>query len=418
MPQTHVAMKRASVGLALLLVTAGCGDRTGFEKPGSSTSRSRRGDTVFVTTKGDGVWGPAHDAVEEFRVPANSKETTFGQIGAIAATGDGGVLVYDTKAPEGKILRQFDSAGKFVRNIGHEGRGPGEYSGEMMTIAESHGAIVIRDVVARIINRYGPDGKSLGGFSIGHSAGIGDVAVGDDGSIYTAAPRAVARPVQGPPTGQPLFHYDPTGQLLDSVPGKPWLISAASRGGYSPYAAHEIRFALADGRVVVGRTDKLGFLIFDPVGKSPALVAEHTVPPVPYLNDELKQRQKSQQAEVHISVDGERIQNPSAASSIPKFKLPLLTIHGDIDGRIWISTPGPSEKVPERCTAWVDERCIANGSYGQSISFMVFQSDGAFLGEIRFPKRTAQRAYFGNHAWMIVRDSDDVPTLARFRLNK
>jgi hypothetical protein len=47
----------------------------------------------------------------------------------------------------------------------------------------------------------------------------------------------------------------------------------------------------------------------------------------------------------------------------------------------------------------------------------VIRADGTFLGEIRFPKRSGQPAFFGDYAWSIAFDDDDVPFLVKYRLH-
>jgi hypothetical protein len=395
--------------------TASCG-----EKADSTSSRAdgthARADTTVVTSQGDGIWGPAHDVVEVLRVTTNTKETTFGQVRGLEAAPDGGVFVYDAKGPDGGIIRRFDANGKFVRNIGRDGHGPGEYSGEIVRVHESNGVIAIRD--EQTINRFTANGKFINGFSVGRSAGFYDVAQGADGSIYTTAPRTRSVPRRGePPPAQTVFHYNSTGGLLDSIAGTPWLVTRAPTPNVlSPVQLHETRFALSDGRVIVGRSDRLGFLVIAPNGTGAPLIAEYQTPPVPYLADERAQLRAAQRRAVNV--DGERMANPDLDADVPQFKPPLISIRPDGDGRIWIMTPGPSTKLAEpRCNSFVDNRCVGKTSYTQSSRLLGFRADGAFLGEIRFSKQTSLRAFAGDYAWSLGLDDDDVPFLVKYRLH-
>ena len=404
---------RSAVALVCAVICIACGS----SRDGQSRDTGRAsGDTTVVLSKGDGVWGPVHDLTEVLRVPGNTKETTFGRIQNLAAAADGGVFVFDTKGPDGAIVRQFDANGRFVRNIGREGHGPGEYSGPVVSVVESNGVIVVRDMAT--ISRFLSSGKFIDGFSIGHSAGIIDVAQAADGSIYTTAPRTVERPRPGQQNArrvQPVFHYDSAGRLVDSSAGE-WLhMNAQSGNPPSSFAAHETRFSLSDGRVVVGRSDVLGFLVIDPSRRHVPLLAKYDAPPVPYPHDQLIELQAAQRKP--IDAGGERLPNPDAAAEVTKFKLPLISIRPDRDGRIWILTAGPSRKLAEPyCNSYVDEHCVGKSSWSETNRVLGFRADGTFLGEIRFPKRSGSPAYVGDYVWCVAYDSDDVPTLVKYKL--
>ena len=167
--------------MAALLAMGGCGEQLDVSTPG--ITREHRGDTAIVLTTGDGAWGPVHDAVEVLRVAETSKETTFGLIRAMAATPDGGVLVYDIKAAEGKIVRQFNAEGKFVRNVGRAGSGPGEYDMDVLMLAAApNGTLVLREPF-RGVSRYAPDGRFINRFTTDERSGAHEVVAAFDGSL-------------------------------------------------------------------------------------------------------------------------------------------------------------------------------------------------------------------------------------------
>lgn len=65
-------------------------------------------------------------AVEELRIGdlEGDDEYIFGSINDIAIGTNGEIIVADGQVP---VVRMYDKDGTFVRNIGREGRGPGEY---------------------------------------------------------------------------------------------------------------------------------------------------------------------------------------------------------------------------------------------------------------------------------------------------
>src|SRR5690606_17795069 len=105
---------------------------------------------------------------EVLRIAGDTPESTFGQVSILAVMPDGGVLLMDSKSLDGLIVRHFDANGKFVRNIGRKGEGPGEYMRTNMTVSVGKdGVIVLRDS-DRALHRFAPDGKLLNTVMLNH----------------------------------------------------------------------------------------------------------------------------------------------------------------------------------------------------------------------------------------------------------
>jgi hypothetical protein len=64
--------------------------------------------------------------VEELSIGVadGAEEYIFGGIADVALGRDGSLYVFDRQVP---IVRHYDASGKFLRNIGRAGSGPGEY---------------------------------------------------------------------------------------------------------------------------------------------------------------------------------------------------------------------------------------------------------------------------------------------------
>ena len=370
--------------------------------------RSRRGDTSVVITKGSGKWGPPHDAVEVLRVPGDTKETSFGAAFQLQGTADGGVVVFDTKAEEGLIIRQFDKDGKFVRNLGRQGPGPGEYMRSNASIAaHPNGSIYVRDD-DKSVSIFGPDGKLANTFALAFNNGsTTEIYAAADGSLYLRAPFSRTTGFSASDL-RPMLHYTADGKLLDSI-------SVSSRWLSDGSPASQIWRVLPDGRVIVTRTDKIGFLI---PGATP-LIAEVPAVPVPYLPAEREELRVARNLYLDKCGGAGRGGRPAERVIIPEMKQLSRGAAIDIDGRVWIGRSTTSERIPPKligsCFSQGRGSFKAEGTYEEPPVFVAFQTDGTYLGEVRFPLR-ARVTFAGKFAWALVPDADDVQTLVKYRL--
>jgi len=146
-----------SVVLAVGLSACGQSERT---TEGAETTRTIVGDTTIVRTVSGSVWGDSVTLVEEVAIGVldGAEEYLFGQVQDLAVDADGGIYVFDGQVP---ALRYYDPDGKYVRTLGGEGEGPGEYKDACLGIAvrRSDGRVVMRDPRNMRMNVYNPDGS-------------------------------------------------------------------------------------------------------------------------------------------------------------------------------------------------------------------------------------------------------------------
>ncbi|HSG82627.1 MAG TPA: 6-bladed beta-propeller, partial [Gemmatimonadota bacterium] len=143
--------------LTFLSVTACSGDR------GPATGNwvaewDTIGDTVVVRTISGSVWGEPLEMVEELSIGVldGPEELMFGMILAMAVDAAGGIYAFDRQVP---ALRYFDAEGAYVRTLGGEGGGPGEY-GDFAgaVVVRRDGKVVLADMMNTRLNLYEPDG--------------------------------------------------------------------------------------------------------------------------------------------------------------------------------------------------------------------------------------------------------------------
>src|SRR5687768_5222997 len=143
---------------------------------------SRLGTLALIATLGDtrlvaaqqpeiirstapAAWGNRLRLVEEVRIGKldGSDEYLFGSIEGVAVGRDGMIHVADGQVP---IIRSYDAQGRFVRNIGGKGQGPGEFGniGGMKTLPD--GRIVLWDNRNQRITLYSGGGEYIASHTV------------------------------------------------------------------------------------------------------------------------------------------------------------------------------------------------------------------------------------------------------------
>jgi hypothetical protein len=203
----------------------------------------------------------------------------------------------------------------------------------------------------------------------------------------------------------PYIRFSPEGERLDTVSSpRPWLPSTPS----TPYDPTEGYFPMPDGRVMHVRSDVVGFLMLDPSGGAPPLIAEVAARPVAYLDGERDELQ---------AIADRRAAIPGAAApraAVPRHKLPVRAPFVDPHGRIWLQRSATAEKVAPRVAmrSGPDSLMV---TYAEPSVYAAFEPDGTFLGEVRLPMGVYP-GFAGDFAWLILEDADGVPLLTKFRL--
>ena len=91
------------------------------------------------------------------------KDVFFVGYGDIAVDGDGNVYVLDSRA---KDIKKFDASGTFLKLIGREGQGPGEFGMPISLFLSQQNQIIVNDMGRRKIQYFDREGNYLKEFSI------------------------------------------------------------------------------------------------------------------------------------------------------------------------------------------------------------------------------------------------------------
>jgi hypothetical protein len=368
----------------LLAVTAACGGSSAS----LSTEREVRGDTLIVRTLAGSIWGTPRTFEDDVRIGVldGADEYVFGQIQSLAVDAAGGLYVYDGQVP---VVRYYDSIGTWVRNVGRDGAGPGEYGNTVVGLAvRSDGHLVLHDYRNARLNLYEPDGTFVTQWRVSSSL-LGSNALTLDTSDHSYL-RILAGPIErGKPWPFGLEHRTPAGMIVDTLvpptldnepdagggfftPSKVWAFSPLGYFVVGVTSTYRIEARLRNGRVM--RIER---------AVEPIRIGADERAAYEARNDWMRENQ------------GQFLSSP--IPPVPDVKPAWQSVRVADEGRLWVrrSTPGAPVEV------------VAEGPPGQPPAvgwrdpqvYDVFEPDGTYLGEVRVPDRTTLYVIRGMTAW-------------------
>ncbi len=377
--------------------------------PAQQVIRSTRGDTTFVRTTGNGVWGPPTMAAEVLRVGNDREETTLGQVTDLVALRNGAVVLYDRKGLEGPRLRLFDPDGRFLRTIGGEGSGPGEYSNMIWLAASPDGSLIVRDPRNARVTTYRPDGgpQTMFTFTSGFY-GQDMVHGGIDGNLYLAI--LTGRIEHNAPWPIGFVKLSGTGAVLDTIRPPSTRIKNAAGSPYEPSLLWTI---MPDGGIVSTETDRPVIVVHTATGA--VLAIDHPIAATPYAPEERHQLQAL--LDYRLAKSSETYTGPKL--TVPPTKPLAAAIRPDLDQRIWVRRHPPADRIAPRPALSGGGQAgpaIPTVSHVEPPVWDAFRTDGIYLGRVTFPLGAQVMAFGGDRAWGIVTADDDQPYLVAWQL--
>ncbi|MFQ5745069.1 MAG: 6-bladed beta-propeller [Acidobacteriota bacterium] len=411
--------------LILTLLAAGCGARdNGVHGDGSWVGTvATEGSVTTVVNESGSVWSGAATLVEEasIGVETGPDEYMFGNVVGVAAN-DKAIFVLDPQVP---TVRVHDYDGHYLRDIGREGDGPGEFRNPRSVAVAADGRLFVKEQAR--IGVFSPEGEPLGTWPVntGFSSGTPMVMTvdgvlyfhdlterGNDITEWQHGMRAVGPDgVYGEPVRVPHLEYPPY-QLITRFPG----------GGMTsftiPFSAGPVWAMAPSGAMIAGVPSDYRFEVHFPDGS--VTVVEKTWEPVPVERDEAKWNR------ARITAN-QRRNNPDWSwdgPPIPDKKPAYSQLAPDHSGRIWVKRIVRTEDVPEcdpNPLRPAGER--PRSCWRQVYGVEVFDAEsGRYLGQVEEPPATSglsriDRAFIKDDT-VIIRVDDEAGTIMvkRYRL--
>ena len=414
-PIPTAAIVVAATVAAALLLTA-CGTDSTAERAGVEVETI--GDTTVVRTLSGGVWGAEATLVPEITIGRldGPEEYLFGWVRSIAVDDDGNVYVFDSQAQHVQV---YDSEGVYVRTLGGQGEGPGEFSRAEAIATLPDGRLVVRDPGHGRVHVFGPGpddqdqwrypAGSLYTMSPLHTDGLGRsfveardmsrtdfvthlVVLGSDGTHLDTVPR----PSSAYETATVTAEYD-DGRLSSEafVPFWPRLIWTVHPSG------HFLTGISSAYRIDLPRDDGV-------------LRIERAHEPVPVSEGE---RDSERDRIIRLMQDTDPNWSWNGPP-IPDHKPYFQALLAGRDGRIWVmlSTEAEAEE---------NEDYNPDSPYSQpvfwreEIRYDVFEPDGTYLGVVAPPDDfdiLPLPIFDGDHVWAVTTDELGVERVVRYRI--
>lgn len=382
----------------------------------SGASAASAQDTLVVAAQNPPVWGDSLVLVEELRIGRldGPEEYTLGYVSALAPGPDGSVYVADSQVP---AIRKYGSDGDWLRNIGREGEGPGEYRMPQGLAYLPGDSLRLYDYRNRRVTVYDPRDEYAHSFPTHSGLLSADLFVVDTtGAVWVKGVDHSGDPLpENAPWPFIWIRYAPNGSVRDTMPippadqvGGSWVISGY--GGYfKPFTIETISAVSPHGYLIFARNDE--YAIHRRLDDGRLLRIERVVPQVALLPEEKAQWEEWVSYWEEQGRDG-------PFGPIPDEKPFIRDLFVDGEGRIWVGRyatavhrPYTPQKRAERL-----ESGVPPFTWRQPLLWDVLDPRGAHLGTVTLPFNTTLAAARGRVIWGIQGGEFREPYVVRFRI--
>ena len=374
-----------------------------------STADPATSQVVSIAESAEPTWGRT-EVIEELRIgnvdgdPAYS----FDLISDLAVAHDGTIIVVEGRVP---AVRMYDANGRFIRDIGRHGDGPGEYRQPWGAGVLPDGRIAVWDPPR--LHVYGPDGTSISSHLLRAGMfGTDPFKTDMEGNFYFVASdwkRGGRTPSPGA-TPKQWLKFNDSLELVDSMPVPiPYstdrgftLVTAQGRvQPFTPVVSSDLG---PNGELVIGDNSEYVLLVQNASGETTTI--RRDVPTVTLTRGERAEWEELAEYFANRGAD--------ADVSIPRTKPPFREISVDDDGRIWVDRYVEAEQRPGLSPETGDSR--PDRRWIEPRTFDVLSAQGELLGIVVMPSDAYGYVRRGDHIWGVARDELGVQYVVRLRI--
>lgn len=402
---------RSLIAVALLMSATACGrdapaasgepaDSAGVPVvanplPGPGTTTIALTDEPLATIGGPGR-GPGHELF---------------QVGSGTVLEDGTIVLANGGTVE---LRFYDRTGAYLRSVGGQGEGPGEFEAVSLVGAFGGDSLMVWDSRQRRFSVLASDGSFARSFRTSSVPGVIPTAIGalSDGRVVLRTRElGVGDPTATTGVERRPSHVvvlDPSGAVereLGSFPGEETSVVIREEGSssYGVIFGRDVHAAARRDAIAVGNDDAYRIRIYRTDGTLARIVMQTREPRVVQSGDFDRALPEPLRPEAPSTPAKERfeenIERMPRHETFPAFGgSASRALRFDRTGNLW---------VLEYRTPW-DERS----------SWHVFDPDGVFVGRVDLPEGSAWLDAGGDWILLRLEDELDVETVALFGLRR
>ena len=403
-----------------LLVVSACGALAcgSDEDPSGWSGTVRDSASVMIVENGSsGAWTENRRAVEEvlrIGVPSGDPDYQFGRLSGVAVGSDGRIFALDVQAQTVKV---FNAAGTLEGTIGRPGAGPGELGPSAGPVVVGPGdTILVNDRSNARINRYAPDGASLG-------SRRRDLFT--DGRIMrwrtTRSGRIVIQVRELPRPDRPLATTDALLALGADATVRDTMLMIRSGGTqrlvnrvpqYNLFTAEPSWALLDDGGILVGENDGYRLMLYGPDRQLRRIITREFV----------RQPVSARDRQLALEGLGSQLRRAGAPPAMLDQVVGLATVADSFPvfasttigpgGTVWVQSVRP----PTELDAEAQRNFNPLSDYG-GIDFDVFDNEGRYLGIVSLPERFRPYTFHEDVIYGVWRDDLDVNYVLGLRVN-
>lgn len=410
-----MGMKQAR--LAWIAVAAALGGCSAGEA-WTGTVRDSAGIEIVENTD-QGIWTPSSQWTleQETRIGTveGDPEYQFGQVGLLAVDSRDQVYVIDAMA---RNVRVFTSTGDYLRTIGGPGEGPGELGAQAVAMYMGPGdTLLVPDMANQRVNRYAPDGTSLGSFPLRLESGIPMSIAATRSGVIAEQVRPLALPdMPARDTMDAILSLGTDGTILDTIMRFPsgGSLDLANRDNprVTVFSAEPVWDLAEDGRLLFGINDDYRISVYRPDGTLERIFSKpFTRDPVTEGDQEkimgyIEQRIRDLVPPAQVDIALQRIR---AMYRFADFYPAFAALQDGPRGTIWV------QHIQSPSTVAEGEDWNPLEDAGAS-DWDVFDGDGRYLGVVAMPTRFQPRLFRDDKIYGVWRDELDVQYVTRLRI--